>query len=251
MRKEEFCEILGDISQRHIAEAGTEGRKRKMFPGKWGAAAACFAAAAMLGMGFLRFGALRDCTETAYLKDGGKIVFAKADRAGEARSLDLDVTVKPFAEEETGAIFGELPVTGSGIFRRGNSDGGEAGELIGFEGKIGNVKIIVSAPDVWLLDTVIDGTGETTEVNGVSIAAGYFVTDPNSRGEQNVIYYGTFDIGKCRVYLENAGTKEDREAARDELAEIIQKMTESQAPDLAAYDAICDRETGPDGDPEG
>ena len=73
---------------------------------------------------------------------------------------------------------------------------GGSQELIGFEGQVGNVKVIISTSDVQLLDTVIVGTEKVSEINGITIVAGYFVTDPNSRGEQNAIYYATFEIGR-------------------------------------------------------
>lgn len=65
-----------------------------------------------------------------------------------------------------------------------------------------------------LLDTVIVGTEKVSEINGITIVAGYFVTDPNSRGEQNAIYYATFEIGDCKVYLENGGMKDDSETIK-------------------------------------
>lgn len=71
-----------------------------------------------------------------------------------------------------------------------------------------------------------------SQVNGTSITAGYFVTDPNSKGEQNAIYYAAFEIGTCKVYVENGGTKADSEATKNQLAEIIQKLTEIEDLDL-------------------
>lgn len=41
MRKEEFCDILGDISEKHIAEARAERKAKKTLWLKWGAVAAC------------------------------------------------------------------------------------------------------------------------------------------------------------------------------------------------------------------
>ncbi len=61
--------------------------------------------------------------------------------------------------------------------------------MIGFEGKIENAKVVISTTDIALLDTKIVGSEESSEVNGTSVTAGYFVTDRNSAGEQNVISY--------------------------------------------------------------
>lgn len=62
------------------------------------------------------------------------------------------------------------------------------------------------------------GTEESSEVNGTSVTAGYFITDPNSKGEQTAIYYATFKLGDCTVYVENAGAIADSESVKNELA---------------------------------
>lgn len=82
-----------------------------------------------------------------------------------------------------------------------------------------------------------------------TLVAGYFVTDPNSRGEQNAIYYATFEIGDCKVYLENGGMKDDSETIKNQLAEVIQKLTENGNLDLTSFSD----ETGMklDGNPDG
>ena len=63
-------------------------------------------------------------------------------------------------------------------------DAGNSLELIGFEGNIGNIKMVISTTKISLLDTEISGNKEISTVNGTSVIAGYFVTDPNSNGEQ-------------------------------------------------------------------
>lgn len=65
--------------------------------------------------------------------------------------------------------------------------------------------MVISTTDTKLLDTDIIGIEETSTVNETSVIAGYFETDPNSVGEQNVIYYATFKLGDSTVYVENAG----------------------------------------------
>ena len=86
-------------------------------------------------------------------------------------------------------------------------------------------------------------------LSDLTIVAGYFVTDPNSRGEQNAIYYATFEIGDCKVYLENGGMKDDSETIKNQLAEVIQKLTENGNLDLTSFSD----ETGMklDGNPDG
>ena len=120
-------------------------------------------------------------------------------------------------------------------------DADNSQELIGVEGNIGTIKLIVSTSDVQLLDTVIDGTEDTSEINGITILAGYFVTDPNSKGEQTVIYYAAFETGNCNVSLENAGLREESETIKNQLAEVIQTLTENGELDLTS---VIDHEAG-------
>lgn len=143
----------------------------------------------------------------------------------------------------------EFNFTANAIFLNSDIDAVGSQELIGFEGQVGNVKVIISTSDVQLLDTVIVGTEKVSEINGITIVAGYFVTDPNSRGEQNAIYYATFEIGDCKVYLENGGMKDDSETIKNQLAEVIQKLTENGNLDLTSFSD----ETGMklDGNPDG
>lgn len=216
---------------------------------KWGAIAACFVAVTVLGVGLFQSGLFGSHTDIATLNNGEKIVFVKSDNVGGSLALDVDVTTKPLTEDETLALFSDLPVTANAIFLNSDIDAVGSQELIGFEGQVGNVKVIISTSDVQLLDTVIVGTEKVSEINGITIVAGYFVTDPNSRGEQNAIYYATFEIGDCKVYLENGGMKDDSETIKNQLAEVIQKLTENGNLDLTSFSD----ETGMklDGNPDG
>lgn len=69
---------------------------------------------------------------------------------------------------------------------------------------------------------------------GLSVTAGYFVTDRNSVGAQNAIYYAAFKLGDSMIYVENAGAKTESEAVKNDLAAIIQKLINNGAPDLSA-----------------
>ena len=61
------------------------------------------------------------------------------------------------------------------------------------------------------------------------------MTDPNSRGEQNAIYYAAFEMSGCTVYLENAGAKADSKATKNQLAEVVQTLAENGELDLSSY----------------
>ena len=203
MKKEEFCEALGNINERYVEEARA-GRKGKK-PGwiKWGAMAACFAAVTALGAVMLQGGWIGEKTDTAALDNGEKIVFEKSEVTGSSIHMDGTMTTRQLTEEETAALFPGLSVTADAVFMTDNREddlqkrsGLEENtgniKLIGFEGNIGNIKMIVTTSDVPLLDIEIARTEETAEINGVNVVAGYFVTDPNSKGEQNAVYYAVF-----------------------------------------------------------
>lgn len=172
-------------------------------------------------------------TDVAILEDGSQIVFVKSDMVGGAMSLDMDVDTRQLSEREAQLLFTDLSVTGNVIYKSSGEDAGSPQELVGFEGQIGNIKMVVSTSDIQLLDTVIIGTESTTEINGVDIAAGYFETEPNSKGKRYTIYYATFEIGGSKIYLENAGPADESEAAKNQLAEVIQKLIDNGGLDLA------------------
>ena len=228
MNSKKFSEAMSELDSKYVDEAISYKKKaKKPVWAKWGAIAACFVAVTVLGVGLFQSGLFGSHTDIATLNNGEKIVFVKSDNVGGSLALDVDVTTKPLTEDETLALFSDLPVTANAIFLNSDIDAGGSQELIGFEGQVGNVKVIISTSDVQLLDTVIVGTEKVSEINGITIVAGYFVTDPNSRGEQNAIYYATFEIGDCKVYLENGGMKDDSETIKNQLAEVIQKLTEN------------------------
>ncbi len=249
MKEKEISKLYNSITNvdnQFIEEA--QAKKKKKIG--WLKGAACFVAVTVLGVGLFQSGLFNSHTDIATLNNGDKIVFVKSDNVGGSLALDVDVTTRSLTEDETSALFSGLSVTANAIFRNSDMDTGSSQELIGFEGKIGNVKIIISTSDVQLLDTKIVGAEETSEINGTGITAGYFVTDPNSKGEQNAIYYATFEMGNCKVYLENADTKDNSETTKNQLAEVIQKLIENGELDLTSY-IDSEMETDLDGNPDG
>lgn len=255
MNSKKFSEAMSELDSKYVDEALNYKKKaQKPVWVKWGAVAACFAVVTVLGIGAFQSGLFGSKTDIATLDNGNEIVFVKSETAGSSIDIDGTITTRQLTEDEITTLFPNLPVTAHAIFRTSDMDGGNSGgnspKLIGFEGNIGNIKMVVSTSEVQLLDTVIVGTEENTEINGITIAAGYFVTDPNSKGEQNAIYYATFEIDGCIVYLENAGTKAYSETTKKQLAEVIQKLIENGELDITPY---LDSETGTDidGNPDG
>jgi len=224
-----ISEAVGNISTQHIEEAADYVVKRKNHTPMWskiGLIAACFAVVTVLGIGIFQSGLFGNKTEIAVLDNGTEIVFVKSKTAVQSPELAFNVTTRQLTGEELAVLFPNLPVTVSAVF-------GDNEKLLGFEGRIRNAKMVITTTDIPLLDTVIDGIEEESAVNGTSVAAGYFETDRNSIGEQNVIYYATFKLGDSTVYLENAGKKAESENIKNDLAVIIQEIINNGALDLS------------------
>lgn len=247
MNTKKFSGAMGELDKKYVDEALNYKKKaKKMLWVKWGTIAACFVAVAVWGV--FQSGLFGRQTDIATLRSGEKITFVKAKYMGDS-SLDLDVTTRPLTEAETAALFPGLSVAANAIFLNNDVDTGDSQELVGFEGQIGNVKVIISASGVQLRDTILVGAEEASQIGGTAIVAGYFETKPNSKGEQNVIYYATLELGGWEVYLENGGRKDDSETIKNQLAEVAQKLIENGDPGFAAFGDETGMEL--DGDPAG
>lgn len=221
-----FSDAMSEIDTKYVDEAlGYKKKAQKSIWAKLGAAAACLAAVAVLAAGVFQSGLLGSKTDIAALDNGNEIVFVKSKTAASSLQLDADVTTRELTQEETQALFPSLPVTARAVFASGKG-------LIGLEGRIGNTKMVISTADISLLDTVIDGAEKISTVNGISVIAGYFVTDSNSVGKQNAIYYATFKLGDSTVYVENAGDKSESENVKNDLSHIIQELINNGEFDL-------------------
>ena len=229
MKKKTISDAITNISTEYIEKAAdytAVKQARKPVWLKWVAMAACFAVVAVLGVGVFQTGLFGSKTDIATLENGTKIVYHKSKIAASSIDIGVNVTTRQLTEEEIAILFPNLPATAHAVF--GNK------ELIGFEGNIGNTKMVISTTDTKLLDTDIIGIEETSTVNETSVIAGYFETDPNSVGEQNVIYYATFKLGDSTVYVENAGKKSESENVKNDLSIIIQELINNGVLDLSA-----------------
>lgn len=246
---EKLYEVLGDMNENYVKEAREDHKAKKPVWLKWGAMAACFVVIVVTAVSVLpnylnqqgttppdnSNGVIADNPNDDNIAETQKeneIVFKKSDYMVSS-SLDMAVTIQPLSEEDTAALFPNLDITAHAVYN--DKDGTGEGELLGFEGKIGNVKIIICTSDVNIIDTEIIADEATFELNGTPISARYFVTKPNSKGEQNAIYYATFEIGKCKIYLENGGTKDNSETTKNQLTEVIQKLIENGDLDLTSF----------------
>ena len=235
MNAKKFSDAMSELDTKYVDEALNYKKKAKK-PGwiKWGTMADCFAVIAVLGVGVFQSGLFGNKTDIATLENGTEIVFVKSEMTASSIDIDGTVTTRQLTEDEIATLFPNLPVTAHAIFKTSDMDAGNSPELIGFEGNIGNAKMVISTTNISLLDTEISGNEEISTVNGTSVTAGYFVTDPNSNGEQNAIYYATFKLGDSTIYVENDGAKTESETIKNDLATIIQELINNGALDLSA-----------------
>lgn len=226
MKEERILRALGDVDNQYIKEAEPMKKTRKMNAWqKWASVAACFALVAVIGVGIFQSGMFGVKTDIATLDNGETITFVKGDTI--TSSMDLDVTARELNDEEIKMLFADLPVTANAYFDTDNHN------ILGFEGKIDDMKLVVSTQGVKLLDTVIDGNEYASTVGEVSINAGYFVTKANSQGVKTVIYYATFDIVENTVYVEYSGVESESETVKTNLVDTILKLIENGEFDLS------------------
>lgn len=168
-----------------------------------------------------------DSGESVILSDGTVVKFEPA--AGEVISdmITEDIESRELSGQEISTLFSGLPVTAYGHFDA------ESGRLFGLEGKIGECSLITCVPDRWFKDTVIEGRESSSVIDGVSVKAGYLVTDKNSKGEQHIVYYAEFDLGENKYYLENGGDLNKKIDIRKELINRMTQLISNGEVDLA------------------
>lgn len=221
MRRNKISEAIGNIDQKYVNEAtaytGEIKTAHRPIWAKRGAIAACFALIAVLGIGVFQSGLFGESDNIAALDNGDTINFVKSDSATGHLNIDiaLEISTRDLTEDEIANLFGDLPVIAYAVFKAENNS------VIGVEGKYGDMKLIISAPDITLNDTIVDGEDRVSEVDGVSVNAGYFINN------KNVIYYATFKLGENTVYLEHAGEKDESEVVKSEISSAIQDLIEN------------------------
>lgn len=215
MSEVNLLKALGNIDDFYIKEAEPMKKTNRKF---WAAIAACFALAAVIGV--FASGLFGQEPDTFTLESGETITFAESSTL--ASEFDLDVTVRKMTDAELRQLFAGLPVTANAYFHP------DSGEPLGLEGRIGDVKLIVSAAGTNLLDTVVAGSEYASAVAGVPVNAGYFIT----AARNTIIYYASFTLGENTVYVEFSGALESRDAVKAELAGTVLTLIENGAFDL-------------------
>lgn len=83
-----------------------------------------------------------------------------------------------------------------------------------------NIKITIAQGEV-AKDCIVSGKPIFSEIEGVNVEAGIFVTDKNSKGERNYIYYADFSIDDIAYHVEYSGEKNDNDYFASVIADII------------------------------
>lgn len=214
MRKKRISETMQNINPKFVDEAneytGVAKAIRRPIWMKWGAIAACLCL--IIAAAFAVPSLFSNSNQIATLDNGTEIKFVKTDGAVAQFDIAFQISTKDLTDDEIKELFSDLPVTGYVLFNE------EDGSILGIEGKYGDMKLLISAPGINIRDAVIDGEETASDVDGVSVNAGYFTSG------KTIIYYATFKLGENTVYVENAGNKDESENVKNEIVSAIQNI---------------------------
>ncbi len=94
------------------------------------------------------------------------------------------------------------------------------------------------APGEVVLDYGFGVETKASDVFGTPVTAGYFETEPNSKGLKNIIYFATFKLSDVAYYVELSGAKVDEEVVKNEISEIIGLLIKGGAADLDVFNPV-------------
>ena len=220
MKKQRISEIIGNINSKHIEEAssyaGEEKRNRPLNWKKWTLVAACFVVVAALTFGIIKFTLL---SEYVTLDNGETIRFASSNVISKSDIMCSDI--RNLTEEEIKRVFGDLNISGWGIFGMDENK-----SIIGFEGYFNDIKLIVSVPGKNINDVILSGNECTTYVNKVPVKAGF------SYSEKSVLYFAEFELEGYSIHLNNGGLKSEKEQIKTEFATALYEIISLERIDL-------------------
>ena len=171
-------------------------------------------------------------TLVADLGGGNTLSFYKSGAVGGEAKFVWDVDWgdairRNFTPDERETLFGGLGVTDDPATFRSTD-----GAFMHFEGKIGNTRIFLSANGHPLTDTPAGGNEEISEIGGVPVIAGYFITKANSQGIKNILYFASFALGDISVYVEIGGEEKNSETLCNEITSVIGQLIQNGTPAL-------------------
>jgi len=225
MKSETLYEIIGEIPEMYL-RGGSAPRRRH--PLRWLAAAACLVLLAIPAVRLWRTAAPR--TYTARLDGGETVVYRRGGAAESSIVLDFPHTDRALTEEELSLLFPRVAARSeaSGTFDT------RSGRLVRLEGRLGEARVTAAADGVPFSDVILAGGEAASILRGVPVTAGFFRTEPDSRGERTVVFFAGFSLGGVRLRLELAGP--EREAARlcGMLSALADAVIAGGAPALSA-----------------
>jgi hypothetical protein len=164
------------------------------------------------------------------------VIFNNVKEAGvPSIANDVMMTGRELSSGEIETALGDLSktysVTAYGNFVYGDKSLAFIEARLPFKGDIQTkISIFVREP---LMDTVIAGVTQISDVYGTPVSAGYFGTDKNSKGISNFIYFASFKLGDISYYVELGGGEQMSNAIKDEITDIIGKLIKNGAPDFS------------------
>lgn len=218
MKREKISETIQNISSKHVDEAtvyngGKMIKSRKIWI-TLAAVAACLILCVSL---FLSIG-----REYVKLDNGDILIFNASTQVGVANMIGSG-EVRDLSESEIKSLFKDLPVTKATVMFDPDDE-----NVWSIEGYINGKTLLIATP-VYSNSCKVDPGwySFTSNVNGISVEAGYLFGDANI-----VIYFAEFKLGESTVYIEHSGLKEENDTVKKEIADIIEKLTELGKIDL-------------------
>ncbi len=221
MNGEDILMSMNEIDNEMIASAAKGPAKKGKAFKKIIAAAACVAVILAVGVFAAKSGGLFGTlkyeigTQNFEFKRG-----AFSASGGQSIVLD-DETDRALTAEECERVFG---ADSSGFYAVFSN---KTGKLNYAEGTVNGSKVCVSEKGKMRLDVIVEGSEGEQIISGEKVAAGYFITDANSRGERTAIFYARFEAGGMEYYIEKAGDNKNRDTVGTELAGQIVQIIEN------------------------
>ena len=188
----------------------------------WVPLAACMALLIAVGV-FFGAGGLGAGRYTVTLENGDAVTYKKMDVS--SSSLDFaykfGVVTRDLTAAELKAL-SPLLTSGFGTFRT------DTGELVRFEGKAGDTKVIMTLPGLCVTDTVVDEFPVKNEVGGTEVLSGY--CRANNGGKPVALFTGQFQLGGVIVYAEHGAPFAEAKTAAETLSQTVAAFIANGAP---------------------
>lgn len=167
---------------------------------------------------------------TVNLANGESIVYHTGSTSEASFEVDFPTSSRELTNEELQKIF---PVTAEAQRAMGMFND-ETGELLRIEGKIGDAAVIFAQDGFPVNDVVIEGNETSSTVNGIPVTTGYYITNPNSKGEQLAVFFASFTLGNTNGYVECFGDKSEADEVSQYTSELIFQIIENGEPNFTA-----------------